>query len=242
MAFQGQTPRSDPGSVVVPAKIAASSKVHKALDPIPQVGSSNSKAVEVRGDTVNTQLLRSGSPLAIQLAESQPSSVSMKPNTDVCTSEARPGRKVSVKPTPKLMQAVQNLGPDSKRLHVKLVRRESEGNEDTSSYESDSSGNTLSGEYLLGPNAKAKAGSCPGSSDSAVNKVKKFDLSSFLQNANIDLSKIPKQEVEESLDFSGIPVWFPLKIKRILKDDGFPDALPFKVRKNDGLLGPLNIC
>jgi hypothetical protein len=162
----------------------------------------------------------------------------MKPNIDLCNSEPQPDRKVSVKPTPKLMQAFQNLGPESKPLHVKLVRRESERDEDTSEYESNSGGDTLSDESI----AKTKGRGYPATSVTTVNAAGEFDLSSLLQKANIDLSQIPKQKVEETLDFSGIPVWFPLKIKRILKDDGFPDALPFKVRNHGWALCSINTC
>ena len=191
-------------------------------------------------DTVKPQLPRSSTPLTIQLTRLQPSSISMKPNTDLCNSEPQSAGKVSVKPTPELMQAVQNLGPDSKPLNVKLIRREIEHDEDTSSYESDSSGDTLSDESPSRPNIKKKGAGSLGNSGFAMNKVKKIDLSSIFQKANIDLSKIPKQKVEEPFDFSGIPVWFPLKIKRILKDDGFPDALPFKVGNYYDRLGLLH--
>jgi hypothetical protein len=238
------SPRSLPNSEAAasPAKIAADPKRHRLMSPKPRVGANSPEVGPAEDDTAKTQCDHFFSPLANQHPRSQLDSISMKPNIDLCNSEPQLDRKVSVKPTPKLMQAFQNLGPESKPLHVKLVRRESERDEDTSEYESNSGGDTLSDESPLRSIPKTKGRDHPATSVTTVNAAGNFDLSSLLQKANIDLSQIAKQKVEETVDFSGIPVWFPLKIKRILKDDGFPDALPFKVRNHGWALSSINTC
>lgn len=113
------------------------------------------------------------------------------------------------------MQAVQNRKPGSKLLRVKIVRRD--GDEDTSEYESDASNSTLS-----------TKSPCPKVQDMAAKNRPKINISSLLHQGELDMSQIPEQGAVPESDFTGIPEWFPLKIKRILKDKGFPDALPFK--------------
>lgn len=208
------------------AKTTASSKMHKPRNSKPQFGVTNSKVGATRNALVKSQL-RHKAPLTIQNFQSRLAPASMKTDLDLYSANPQPNGKMSVKPTPKLMQAIKNLGPDSKPIQAKLVRRESEGDMDTSSYESDSSGTTLSIGSLLRPYATIN--NQRFAKDKATDNSLQWDVSSLMQKVNIDLSKIPEKTPSGSLDFPGVPVWFPLKIKRVLKDKGFPDALPFKV-------------
>lgn len=88
--------------------------------------------------------LNSGTRPTLQLARSQPSSITMKTNVDLLESSPQVERKLFAKPTGKLMEAVQNREPGSKPLQVKFVRRDSD--EDTSEYESACSNGTISAE------------------------------------------------------------------------------------------------
>lgn len=189
------------------SKIATKPKMHTSPNTKPQVGA---------GSLVKSPRLHFKDPPTIQQSKSHLAPTSTKMDVGLYKSNPGSNRKVSIKPTPKLIQAIESLGPDSKPIQVKLVRRESEGDEDTSSYESDSSGGTLAMRERGSPKAKGE------------NNGLKADIAALLQKANIDLSQIPEKKASVETDFSGIPEWFPLKIKRILKDDGFPDALPFK--------------
>ena len=214
-------PQSKPELVAAPAKITTNAKMEKALASASKskAEASGYKAGAETNAGVTNQVFLSGSRSTLQLSRSQPGSDPMKTNTDACNSGSPSNRKVFAKPTLKLMEAVQNRGFDSKPLQVKLVRREGQDDEDTTSYESDSSGSTLSVESPLHQKAN----------DTVVNNVPKVDISSLLQDGTINMSQMPEKKVADPADFPGVPIWFPVKIKRILKDDGFPDALPFKV-------------
>ena len=221
MTLQGKMPPSK--HEPAPAKITTNSKMKKPLVSEAEVGGSLYKAGAKKSAGVMNQVYLSGSRSTLQLSRSQPAPDSTRTKTAVCNSGPPSNRKVFAKPTHRLMEAVQNRGLASKPFQVKLVRREAQDDEDTSSYESDSSGSTLSVESPL--NQKPN--------NAAINKAPKIDISSLMQDGTINMSQMPEQKVADPSDFPdfpGVPIWFPVKIKRILKDDGFPDALPFKVR------------
>jgi hypothetical protein len=220
--------------VAAPTKTTTSSYIQNRRRSQSQAGANNYKVEAARNAKAKTQPRHLRAPLASHLLRSQLTSISTKSNGDVCNADSQPNRKVSVKPTPKLLEAIHSLGPESNPLQVKLVRRESEADEDTSSYESDSSGGTLSAGSPLRPNAKTNGRGGTDTNSAAGNNTSMIDLTSLLKKRKICLSQIPEAKVADPLDFPGIPVWFPIKIKRILKDDGFPDALPFKVGNCQG--------
>jgi hypothetical protein len=190
------------------------SKIRKDLASNSRVGAIQTE-VEAKTAGVTNLGLDSGTRPTLQLARSQPSSITMKTNANLLEPSPQVERKLFAKPTGKLMEAVQNREPGSKPLQVKLVRRDSD--EDTSEYESACSNGTISAESP-----------CPTAQDLTVKNRPKIDLSSLLEQGKLDMSQIPEKKAVPELDFTGIPAWFPLKIKRLLKDRGFPDAIPFK--------------
>lgn len=150
----------------------------------------------------------------------QPATMPEEEDIGLCGPSPQINRKLFATPTTKLLRAIQDRSNETGSIHVKLVRREED--EDTSSYESDSSRETVLVEPQMLPSSKKVK--------PPTNKTPKIDISAFLEQGLININQIPqKQPVDES-DVTGIPAWFPVKIKRILKDTGFPDALPFKVR------------
>jgi hypothetical protein len=190
----------------------------------PQMGRDNSKAPAVRDDLSNMKILHSSSSSTIR--GSTHTSPALQPNITLRLPDSLLNNEVSLKPTPKLIQAIQNPGPLSKPLQVKLVKRESGMDEDTSSYESDSSDDVHSTDFRSHPNIKP-TGRTP-SNDLAIYNAPN-GAKCYLQKMKNDQSQLPEQKVTEMSELQGVPLWFPARIKLILKDDGCPHALPFKV-------------
>jgi hypothetical protein len=205
-------------------KIEARTQGCKSPDFKPQLGRENSKAPAVGDDLPNRKILHSNSPSTIR--GSTHASPALNANITLRLPDSLLNNEVSIKPTPKLIQAIQNLGPVSKPLQVKLVKRESVVDEDTSSYESDSSDDVHSTDFRSHPNIKPKV--CPPSNDVAIYNAPN-GTKGYLQKTKKDPSQPPRQKVTEISELQGVPLWFPAKIKMILQDGGCPHALPFNV-------------
>lgn len=202
-------------------KITANTKTYKPPSSKSKTRAKGSQVPGARNALPTARLLHFNTSPTMRGSRSPPAPTSMPAHVTLRTSGSQRSNKMTIMPTPKLIQAIQNLGTMSKPLQVKVIKRNSERDEDTSSYESDSSGDTMSMGSPLRPNIKSKGRDGTHANDMA-------DISLPPQEA-INASQVLRHQAAVASEFPGVPIWFPVKIKRILVDEGCPNALPFKV-------------
>lgn len=203
------------------ARNRAKRKIYKSPSSKAQPHAEDPKVRGLKNALPTARVLQFNAPHTAQGSRSPPAPSLMAAHATFASPDSKGGNKMTIMPTPKLIQAIQNLGPTSKPLQVKVINRNSERDEDTSSYESDSSGDTVSMGSPLRCNTKSKG-------RSGAPAISTADISNPPQEAT-NASQILKHQTAMASEFPGVPIWFPVKIKRILVDEGCPNALPFKV-------------
>jgi hypothetical protein len=107
------------------------------------------------------------------------------------------------------------------------MMQEREDSEDTISYKSDSDDYSDTDQTMI-KQIMPKGQVYTHTNDMAVSYAPNFKFP-FPQKIDISPHKPSMDHTTDVPDLPGVPRWFPARIKRILNDDGCPDALPFKV-------------
>jgi len=137
-------------------------------------------------------------------------------------------------PTSKHNRATQRLGPGHTPHWEKSMMQEREDSEDTISYESNSDDYSDT-DQTMSKHIMPKGQVYTHTKDMAVSYAPNAKLE-FPQKTNISPHKPSMDHTTDVSDLPEVPKWFPARIKRILNDDGCPDALPFKVSNYEAQL------